>query len=235
MLLNNDLTVRTVVHAAGLDWVPSPTPGIERRMLFRVGGEKARATSIVRYSPDSRFPGHHHPGGEEIFVLEGTFQDESGRFPAGSYIRNPPGTKHAPGSDDGCVIFVKLWQFRDDDHEQVVRFPGEWDDAVSGPAYGRSGTLFQNPHERVALEEWQAGAAVDFANPRGLELLVLSGSFADGRETFRPLSWLRLPAGHDLHASVGPQGARVWFKSGPLYQKRFCKLPGAGAGGGDAS
>lgn len=230
MLLNDDLAVRTVVHAAGRDWIPSPTPGIERRMLFRVGEEKARATSIVRYSPDSRFPSHHHPGGEEILVLEGTFQDETGAFPAGSYIRNPPGTSHAPGSDAGCVIFVKLWQFRDDDREQVVRFPGDARGLVTESAYGRSETLFQNPHERVGLEEWRAGAAVDFPNPCGLELLVLSGGFSDGRDEFRARSWLRLPGGQDLHARVGPQGARIWFKSGPLHQDRFCDLPGDDGG-----
>ena len=52
-----------------------------------------------------------HTGGEEFFVLEGVFQDEHGDFPAGSYIRNPPNSKHTPGSELGCTIFVKLWQF----------------------------------------------------------------------------------------------------------------------------
>jgi quercetin dioxygenase-like cupin family protein len=125
MLLNSDLSVGAVIHAARLDWVASPTPGVERRMLFRIGDEKARATSIVRYAPGSRFPHHDHPGGEEFFVLEGTFQDDTGDFPAGSYIRNPPGTRHAPGSQEGCTIFVKLRQFRQDDHEHLIRRPGE--------------------------------------------------------------------------------------------------------------
>jgi anti-sigma factor ChrR (cupin superfamily) len=82
MLLNDDLSVGAVVHAARLDWVASPTRGVDRRMLFRIGDEKARATSIVRYAPGSRFPHHAHPGGEEFLVLEGTFQDETGDFPA---------------------------------------------------------------------------------------------------------------------------------------------------------
>jgi hypothetical protein len=92
MLLNDDLSTRTLVHAAALDWVPSPAKGVERRMLFRIGEEKARATSIVRYAPDSRFARHAHSGGEEFLVLEGTFQDETGDFPVAEVeLVNPEG------------------------------------------------------------------------------------------------------------------------------------------------
>lgn len=154
MHINDDLSVPVVVHAATLDWVPSPAAGVERRMLFRIGEERARATSIVRYAPHSRFPYHGHPGGEEFVVLEGTFQDETGDFPAGSYVRNPPGTGHTPGSDDGCTIFVKLWQFRNDDRERIVRLPGEGKRADTGQGTLSSLTLFESPYEHVGIEEW---------------------------------------------------------------------------------
>ena len=78
MRLNDDFSRRAALHGAQMDWVTSPTPGVERRMLFRIGEEKARATSIVRYAPDSHFPRHGHPGGEEILVLDGVFEDDSG-------------------------------------------------------------------------------------------------------------------------------------------------------------
>ena len=224
MLLNSDLTVRTAVHAAKLDWVPSPSKGVERRMLFRVGEEKARATSIVRYADGSRFSRHGHPGGEEFLVLEGTFQDETGDFPAGTYVRNPPGTGHAPRSDEGCTIFVKLWQFRDDDRERVVRLPGEGSHVEPAPAVLSSVILFDSPHEQVRMEDWQPGGTIRLMNARGLEVLVVSGSFSDGQETFEHLSWLRLPAGNDLHARVGLEGARVWFKSAQLLHDRVCKF-----------
>jgi len=97
MHLNADFTKRAVVHAATLDWKVSPMPGVERRMLDRIGDEVARATSIVRYAPESRFSPHVHDGGE-VFVLEGVFQDEHGDFPAGCYVRNPPQSRHTPGS-----------------------------------------------------------------------------------------------------------------------------------------
>src|SRR5262249_7383045 len=119
MELNADFSRRVVVHAAQLPWKPSPIAGVERRMLDRIGEEVARATSIVRYAPHSRFSTHMHGGGEEFLVLDGVFQDEHGDFPVGSYIRNPPTSSHTPGSVQGCTIFVKLWQFDPDDRTHL--------------------------------------------------------------------------------------------------------------------
>ncbi|GEB72590.1 hypothetical protein PCARR_b0404 [Pseudoalteromonas carrageenovora IAM 12662] len=104
MKIAADFTQRVVVHSEQLDWIPSPMAGVDRRPLDRVGAEVARATSIVRYAPGSEFSPHVHTGGEEFIVLEGVFQDEHGDFPQGSYIRNPPQSKHKPGSQNGCVI-----------------------------------------------------------------------------------------------------------------------------------
>src|SRR5215468_10564910 len=119
MQINADFTRRAAVHAAQLEWVPSPMVGVDRRMLDRIGGEVARATSIVRYAPHSHFSPHTHGGGEEFFVLEGVFQDEHGDYPAGFYIRNPPTSAHTPGSEPGCTILVKLWQFDPADRTPV--------------------------------------------------------------------------------------------------------------------
>ena len=224
MRLNDDLSAPTVVHAAAMDWAPSPAKGVERRMLFRIGEEKARATSIVRYAPDSRFARHGHPGGEEFLVLEGIFQDETGDFPPGTYVRNPPGTGHAPGSRTGCVIFVKLWQFRADDQDRVIRRPGEVEATGLHPGVSSSSILFEGADERVMIEEWQAGAEIMLANTEGLELLVLAGSFTHGTGRLDRWSWLRLPAGDPLRVRVGPDGARVWYKSAPLLHAAVCPM-----------
>jgi anti-sigma factor ChrR (cupin superfamily) len=110
MMINANFDERVVLHADDIAWRDSPMPGVSRRPLDRIGDEIARATTIVRYAPNSSFSAHTHDGGEEFIVLEGVFQDEHGDFPAGSYIRNPPTSRHTPGSRDVCVIFVKLWQ-----------------------------------------------------------------------------------------------------------------------------
>ena len=106
MEINSDFSKQAIVHSDRLEWLPSPMPGVERRMLDRIGDEVARATSIVRYAPNSKFSAHVHGGGEEFFVLDGVFQDEHGDYPVGSYVRNPPQSSHTPSSDLGCTIFV---------------------------------------------------------------------------------------------------------------------------------
>ena len=118
MELNTDFSKRAVVHAAHIDCMPSPMPGSERRMLDRIGGEVARATSIARYAPGRRFSPHVHGGGEKFLVLEGVFLDDHGDYPAGAYVRNRPTSRHSPSSTSGCVIFVKLQQFDPHDRKQ---------------------------------------------------------------------------------------------------------------------
>ena len=91
MNVNADLSQRAVVDSEQLPWVDSPLKGVQRRMLERDGDEVARATSIVRYAPESAFSAHSHGAGEEFLVLEGVFSDEHGDFGPGMYVRNPPG------------------------------------------------------------------------------------------------------------------------------------------------
>lgn len=224
MRLNDDFTRPVVVHAAKMDWVASPAREVDRRMLYRVGGEVARATSIVRYAAGSVFPSHTHTGGEEILVLDGIFEDEHGRFPAGSYFRNPPGTSHAPASVDGCIIFVKLWQFREGDEAQILRRPGEGESLVSGET-GAATILFDDGHEQVYLQRWGSNASIKLPNSRGLELLVLEGELSVGTERLRSQSWMRLPQDGGLAAKAGPEGAYAWIKNAPLQHADVLKLP----------
>ena len=217
MELNADFSQRVAVHAAKLPWTPSPMAGVDRRMLDRIGEEVARATSIVRYAPRSHFSPHTHGGGEEFLVLDGVFQDEHGDYPAGSYVRNPPTTRHTPGSEPGCVIFVKLWQFDPADRTEVRIETGK---TTFQPVADRPGVevmpLFKDEREEVRLERWARGAGIELTLPQGAEFLVLSGSFEEHGERFAEQSWLRLPARATLRATAGADGCRVWIKTGHL-------------------
>ncbi len=217
MKINAEFDQRVVVHSADMEWVDSPMPGVARRPLDRIGGEVARATSIVRYAPGSNFSSHVHTGGEEFVVLEGVFQDEHGDFPEGSYIRNPPQSSHTPGSEPGCVIFVKLWQFEPDDPTHV-RLNSNFMRAV--PHRDIPGVavtpLYVDQGEEVSVQEWEPGAQISIDAPSGAEVLVLSGDFQEGGDTLKQHSWLRLPLGSVLKAKAGSSGARVWLKRNHL-------------------
>lgn len=227
MEINARFEERVVVQSECLPWTTSPISGVERRMLDRIGGEVARATSIVRYGADSRFSPHVHSGGEEFLVLDGIFQDESGDFPAGSYVRNPPHSSHTPGSVHGCVIFVKLWQFDAADRTHIHIDTNKI--GAVRPA-GRPGVvvtpLFEDARETVHVEQWDAGARVTMELPNGGEFLVLSGGFEEGGDALGKHAWLRVPRGDALDAKTGSNGARVWIKTRHL---RFVSPPGRSA------
>ena len=228
MKINADFEQRVVVHSAQMPWLDSPMPGVSRRPLDRVGDEVARATSIVRYGPGSKFSPHVHTGGEEIVVLEGVFQDEHGDFPAGSYIRNPPRSSHTPGSDAGCVIFVKLWQFDPQDPTHV-RLDSNFMQAITAADYPGASIipLYLDQAESVSIHYWQPGAVIDIDLPGGAEVLVLDGEFTEAGEVLLSQSWLRLPCDSKLHASAGSQGAKVWLKQGHMNRvdQEVARLP----------
>lgn len=217
MLINADFDQLVIEHNAPESWVESPAKGVTRRMLDRVGGEVARATSLVRYAPLSAFATHTHELGEEYLVLEGSFLDEEGHHPVGTYVRNPPGSKHSPGSVDGCVIFVKLRQFQTDDRKYVNKMPKDqiWERADYSDAVEYK-HLYEDLHESVRIERWKDGYLSHEFLPFGAELLVISGALtlqtAGKNEQLLPWSWMRLPEGATLGLSVGGQSACVWIK-----------------------
>jgi anti-sigma factor ChrR (cupin superfamily) len=216
MLVNADLAERAVSFADEAEWVASPMAGVVRRMLERDGDEVARATSVVRYRPRSRFERHEHALGEEFLVLEGTFSDEHGDYPAGTYVRNPPGSGHAPWSESGCVLFVKLRQFHPDDRERVVVdtsaaewFPGIVKGIAVMPLHGFGS-------ERVSLVRWAANTRfTGHAHPGGEEIFVLDGAVEDEEGRYQAGSWLRNPRG-SAHMPFSLEGCLLYVKIGHL-------------------
>ena len=217
MKIAADFSQRVVVHSEKLAWVASPMAGVDRRALDRVGDEVARATTIVRYAPGSEFSPHTHTGGEEFVVLEGVFQDEHGDFPAGSYIRNPPESKHKPGSKNGCIIFVKLWQFQPDDRTHV-RLQTDLMQSAAHPNFKNVAVtpLYKDTFEEVSLLHFKANADMVINAQGGAELLVLEGSLDEQADTLVKNSWLRVPINSTVNVKAGNNGAKVWLKTGHL-------------------
>ncbi|MBM1688178.1 cupin domain-containing protein [Sulfitobacter geojensis] len=222
MNLNANFDTRVIVRSDQLEWQASPMKGVDRRMLDRIGGEVARATTIVRYAPGSAFSAHTHTGGEEFIVLNGVFQDEHGDFPAGTYVRNPPTTSHTPSSAEGCTIFVKLWQF---DMEDRTQFRKTMAEELAAPVNGvATAILHKDDREVVSYSHIDAEATLTSQAQGGIEVLVIDGSITTGDDTLRKNDWLRLPEGETLSAVGGPEGAKLWIKTGHLP---FAKAPQA--------
>jgi len=217
MRINADLSQRAVVASDALPWVASPLPGVERRMLEREGAEVARVTSLVRYAPNSRFSAHTHSGGEEFLVLEGTFSDDYGDFPAGTYVRNPVGSKHTPHTDGGCLILVKLWWMHPDD-QAFVRVDTARED-LWRPSETRGievMPLHRFGDESVALYRLAAGAELPPRDlPGGEEIFVLDGACRDVEGSYARGVWVRSPIGA-APALVSDEGCRLYVKRGHL-------------------
>ncbi|MEO0316039.1 MAG: hypothetical protein RI928_2495 [Pseudomonadota bacterium] len=216
MQIHADLTQRVVIHQHELSWTPSPVPGVERRMLDRVGDEVARATSIVRYLPGSQFTQHQHELGEEILVLEGQFSDESGDYDAGTYIKNPPGSSHAPFTKTGCLLLVKLRHMHPNDRQaQIINtrtatwYPGLVPGLSVLPL-----SEFQTTH--TALVRWAPNTYFNaHRHYGGEEIFVVEGVFEDEHGRYPAGSWIRSP--HlSAHQPYSVEGCTIFVKTGHL-------------------
>jgi len=216
MKINEDTAVRVTLNTADLPWVDSPMPGVERKMFERDGEEVAKATSIVRYAPGSSFSSHRHDLGEEFLVIDGIFEDENGQYPAGTYVKNPPGSSHTPFTQHGCTLFVKLRYMTEDDQEHCVidTRSAQWH---PGMVPGLSVLpLSESGTSHTALVRWAPGT---YFNPHrhfgGEEIFVIEGVFEDEHGRYPQGSWLRSP--HlSAHKPFSAAGCTILVKTGHL-------------------
>jgi anti-sigma factor ChrR (cupin superfamily) len=209
---------RVVVHSGAEAWVASPSAGVERKMLDRIGDEVARATSIVRYAPSAAFPEHVHGGGEEFLVLEGLFIDEHAEYPVGTYVRNPVGSSHTPRAEsEGATIFVKLHQFAAHDAARVVVRT-----STQAWQHGRVAGLHVLPlhdfgAEQTALVRWAPHTRFHrHSHWGGEEILVLTGTFHDEHGEYPAGTWIRSPHLSMHTPFTDAEGATIYVKVGHL-------------------
>jgi anti-sigma factor ChrR (cupin superfamily) len=216
MQLNDDFSRVVVVNTPETPWQSSPSSGVMLRMLEQGGLEGARTTSIVRYEPGAHLRSDSLKPGEEIIVLEGEFSDESGVYPAGTYIKNPPGSNHTPLSENGCILFIKQGHLQRDDLERVVVDVqnSEWRQGMVSGLSVLPLSEFKGEHS--ALVRWQPGTVF---NPHrhwgGEEIYVLEGVFADEFGRYPAGTWLRNPH-MSQHAPFSKEGCTIFVKVGHL-------------------
>ena len=216
--INADLSQHIVVNTNDMDWEASPSGTVWRKALYRVDGEFGPVTSIVKYEAGGKFRTHTHPQGEEIFVLSGEFCDDHGRYPAGTYLLNPDGTQHAPYSDQGCILFVRLRQFDGTDRRQVIinTHQSQWSPGVVDglsvlPLYSQA-----NYPENMALVRWQPNTFFhEHTHPGGEEILVLEGTFEDEHGVYPQGTWIRGPH-MSRHKPFSKEGCLIYVRIGGL-------------------
>lgn len=184
---------RVVIDTHQQPWIASPRAGVWRKPLAREEAERGHATSLVKFEAGAHFSEHDHPLGEEILVLSGVFSDQSGDYHAGTYFRNPEGFIHAPFSKEGCVLLVKLHQFKDGDNEHVVIDTKKtyWSSGIGGlsvmPLHSFKG-------ESTALVKWPKGERFQLHRHfGGEEVFVIKGEFIDEYGRYPQGTWIRSP------------------------------------------
>jgi len=216
--LNMDRSKRVAIRTGEMEWEASPSAGVLRKKLEREAAESGQVTSVVRYEPGSVFAPHLHPRGEEILVLSGVFEDENGRYPAGTYLRNPPGSRHAPASEPGCDLFVKLNMFATDDFQSVCinTEESEW---LPGQVPGLSVMPLHSWETRhTALVRWAPGTRFKpHVHPGGEEIFVLSGVLQDEQGDYPQGTWLRNPS-CSQHLPYSEKGCTILVKTGHLAE-----------------
>ena len=216
--INADLNQQIVVDTTSMAWQSSPSGTVWRKPLYREGGEFGPVTSIVKYEAGGNFRTHTHPQGEEIFVLEGEFCDEHGHYPAGTYLLNPDGTQHAPYSDKGCTLLVRLRQYDGTDRQQVVLNTNEtpWHQGmVEGltvlPLYSQA-----DYPENMALVRWQPDTYFpQHTHPGGEEIFVIEGTFEDDHGSYGKGTWIRSPH-MSIHTPYSKEGCLIYVRVGGL-------------------
>lgn len=192
-MLNMDFAQSIVIDTNKLNWQASPKSGVWRKPLSREYKEHGHATSIVKFDPGSVFSPHKHPGGEEILVLDGVFSDHTGDYQRGHYFRNPVGFSHAPFTQNGCLLLVKLHQFQTGDLQHLHR-ANTLTQQIAKTKQIVVRSLHQFKNETTRIEYWPAGASRP-SDPRvgGEEIYVIAGCLVEQNRKLTAGTWLRHP------------------------------------------
>jgi hypothetical protein len=214
--LNADFSVPAMVDTRAINWQPSPAPGVLRKRLELVSFSQPRMTTLVQFEAGSSFKQHTHSGGEEFLVLSGVFSDETGDYEEGCYIRNPPGSFHAPFTREGCQILVKLGQFQAHDDKQLLlrskHYSCRWKSSKEPGVSMLDLHQFQN--ETVTLFRINPNCWMDHkCYSSGVEIFIYQGSLSDGNNQYSEGYWLRYPIGSRLKLST-VDGAHLYMKQG---------------------
>ncbi|MEP7319466.1 MAG: dimethylsulfonioproprionate lyase family protein [Panacibacter sp.] len=110
--MNTDIN-NYIVKTSAVEWSPLTETGVNTKGIFvktlRHDEQTKRSpTILLKFEPGASYPYHNHPGGEELYVLQGSAIIEKVQLSAGDYLYTPPGFKHSVQSNEGCVLLLMI-------------------------------------------------------------------------------------------------------------------------------
>lgn len=219
-----DYRSRTAVLPTALTWYRTNYTGIWFRCFESdCDVQDHPVTMLTRFDSGGFFPLHGHPGGEEILVLQGIFEDETGAHPPGTYMLNPEGFIHSPYSNEGCLTFVKLRQHggKTRDQVRINIYESLWQLGIIPQIEVRP--LYQQVDypEKIWVERWQAGTRLSkVVETEVKEIFVIEGTWNDELGHYPTGSWLRYPP-NCPYSPASETGCLIYIKSYPPDSTRF--------------
>ena len=84
------------------------TAGIFVKILRFDEKQQRPPTIILKFEAGAKYPYHNHPGGEEIFIIDGSCIIGDTTLKKGDYLYTPPDFKHAVKTDTGCTLLLVI-------------------------------------------------------------------------------------------------------------------------------
>lgn len=214
MTVNMDFSRQLSCDTATAAWQTGAEDGVARCILEQAE-EAGHVTFVGRFPAGFGIPPHPHPGGEEVLVLDGSFFDGDGSYPAGSYLRLPRGYTHATETPEGCTLFVKVGQVDPAETARVAADPDVADFTPTSLGLSRR-VLYQGGGEEAFLVRFAPGAAAPHhSHGGGEEVFIVEGSLVDDGVRHGAGTWLRYPDGSS-HQPHSPDGCLLFVKRGHL-------------------
>ncbi len=98
-IVPSNLVAWTPLQEVGVD-----TTGLSVKVLRFDEKQQRPSSFLLKFEPGASYPYHNHPGGEELFVQQGSCIIEGTTLSAGDYLYTPPGFKHSVKSETGCML-----------------------------------------------------------------------------------------------------------------------------------
>ena len=109
----NQTNKNQLVRSGQIEWQTlseENVSGVFVKSLMFDDEEKRSPTILLKFDAGATYPLHNHPGGEEIFVLEGDIKLGKDELFSGDYLFTAVNNKHRVSTKDGCVVLLKAPQ-----------------------------------------------------------------------------------------------------------------------------